>query len=115
MLAGGEVPSSPWVRDAGGVKHILHVHGPKLDKVKCILDFMDQYSPGSTFPWMEKSKSAALQYCGIAHHQAQAMISILEAAYAADGGSLYRTTQVLYTRLLHQANALIKGKKKITL
>ena len=61
---------------------------------------------------MEENKSAALQHCSIAHHQAQAMISILEAAYAADGGALYRTTQVLYTALLHQANALIAGELK---
>ena len=112
MLAGGEVPSSPWVRDSGGEKHILHIHGPKLDKVKCIFDFMDQYSPGSTSAWMEESKSAALQHCGIAHHQAQAMISILEAAYAADGGALYRTTQVLYADLLRQANVLIDGEAR---
>lgn len=103
------MPSSPWVRDSGGEKHILHIHGPKLDRVKCIFDFMDQYSPGSTFPWLEESKRAALQHCGIAHHQAQAMILILEAAYAADEGALYRTTQVLYTELLQQATALIDG------
>ncbi len=40
------------------------------------------------------------------------MISILEAAYAADGGALYRTTQVLYTELLQQANALIADELK---
>ena len=73
---------------------------------------MIECCPGSTLPWTEENKSAALQHCSIGHHQAHAMISILEAAYAADGGALYRTTQVSYTELLQQANALIADELK---
>ena len=111
LLAGGEVPSTQWSRDAGGEMHILHVHGPKLDKVNCVLDFMGkQRSEKAT--WTEERKGSALQHCGIEHHQAQAMISILEAANRADGGGLYRKTQVMYTKLLRQAESLLMGDRK---
>ena len=105
------MPSTQWSRDAGGEIYILHVHGPKLDKVNCILDFMGKHR-SETPMWTEERKGCALQHCGIEHHQAQAMISILEAAHTADGGVLYRKTQVMYTTLLHQANTLLMGKRK---
>ena len=107
------MPSTQWSRDAGGEMHILHVHGPKLDKVNCILDFMGKHR-SDTAVWTEKSKASALRHCGIEHHQAQAMISILDAAYTVDGGALYERTQVIYSRLLREADALLQRGHKLS-
>lgn len=102
------MPTASWARDAGGQKHILHVHGPKLDKVKCVLDYIDDHKEYATVPWDDDYKKLALQHCSMAHHQSDAMMSILEAAYVADQGKMYRTTQILYNRYLSQANAIIR-------
>ena len=113
VLAGGEVPTSQWSRETGGEVHILHVHGPKLDKVTCIFDFMGEHCP-EALVWTDSIKASALKHCGIEHHQAQAMMSILAAAHTADRGALYRETEVVYTKLLRKANALLKGGRKIS-
>jgi len=76
---GGDVPTAQWARDAGGEKHILHIHGPKLDKVKCVLDFIDERVKDPALQWEDSVKKQALEKCGMGHHQSEAMISILQA------------------------------------
>ena len=63
-------------------------------------------------PWTEENKSAALQHCSIGHHQAHAMISILEAAYAADGAHYTGRHRSRIRSMLQQANALIADELK---
>ena len=102
------MPTAQWARDAGGEKHILHIHGPKLDKVECILNYMDKRSNSNTPFWEETVKKQGLEKCGMGHHQSEAMMSILQAAYITDKGQMYRTTQSLYSKYLGLANLTIR-------
>lgn len=51
-------------------------------------------------PWTADQKQRQATACSIAHHQADAMLAILETAYHNDQGRLYRAVGKKYNKLL---------------
>ena len=51
-------------------------------------------------PWTTDHKQRLAVACSIAHHQADAMLAILETAYHNDQGRLYRAVGKKYNKLL---------------
>jgi len=103
--AGGVPPDTQWTRDAGGQIYILHVHGPSLDKVVCVLEFVDLEGRGLGRPWPPEQKRRIVNVCApsggsVAHHQMDMVLAILETAYMNDKGRLYRATDDTYRTLL---------------
>ncbi len=88
--AGGNPPETQWTRDAGGQIYILHVHGPKLDKAICVLDYAEMESRLQGGAWLPEQKKRIASTCTITHHQVDAMLAIMETAYRNDKGRLYR-------------------------
>ena len=51
-------------------------------------------------PWTAEQKQRLATACSMAHHQANAMLAILETAHQNDQGRLYRAVGKKYNKLL---------------